>query len=75
MGARSALDYGRPDATSDSEKASEYAGVIGRLAPGEDASRVEAAMRIEHGTLERLDAIHFAREVKAAVARIHASSS
>ena len=51
---------------------SAYARVIGRLAPGEDASQVEADMRRRHGDLDQVDAVDFAREVKAAVARMHA---
>ena len=48
--------------------------VIRRLAPEEDPVHVEAWMCREHGDLTRIDAIYFAREVKAAVERVHAAS-
>lgn len=47
-------------------------GLIGRLAPGEDPARVAAWIRHEHGTLDNVEPLDFVREVKRAVARIHA---
>jgi hypothetical protein len=44
-----------------------YAAEIQRLAPDVDPAHVEAWMRLEHGTLDGLDAIDFAREVQVAV--------
>ena len=44
-----------------------YAGVIGRLAPDCDPAHVEAWMRVEHPTLDGLDAVRFTREVAVAV--------
>ena len=43
-----------------------YAALIGRLAPDHDPAHVEAWIHLEHSTLDGLDAIHFAREVRAA---------
>jgi diguanylate cyclase (GGDEF)-like protein len=51
---------------------SAYAGVIRRLAPGEDPALVEAFVRLEHGPLSNVEPVDFAREVAAAVTRIHA---
>ena len=47
-----------------------YAARIARLAPDHDPAHVEAWMRLEHPTLDGLDAIQFAREVAGAVACI-----
>jgi hypothetical protein len=50
-----------------------YAALISRLAPGENPARVEAMMRHTHGSVRSISPTSFAREVKAAVTRIHAS--
>ena len=47
---------------------SSYATLIRPLAPEYDPAHVEAWMRLEHDTLDALDATRFASEVKAAVA-------
>lgn len=49
-----------------------HGALIRRLAPDEDPAHVEAWILHEHGTLDNVEPIHFAREVKRAVARIHA---
>ncbi len=50
-----------------------YAGIIGRLAPGLDPAHVEAWMLAKHGDLDEIDAVYFAREVKAAAERARAA--
>jgi len=49
-----------------------HGGLIRRLAPDEDPVHVEAWIRHAHGSLDAVEPLHFAREVKRAVARIHA---
>lgn len=49
---------------------SPYTRLIERLAPDHDPAHVEAWMRLEHGTLDALNAVHFAREVHVAIACI-----
>ena len=49
---------------------STYAAAIAVLAPDHDPAHVEAWMRLEHPTLDAVDAVHFAREVVVAVACI-----
>ena len=46
--------------------------IITRLAPDEDPAHVEAWICHKHGALINVNPIHFAREVKRAVASIHA---
>jgi hypothetical protein len=48
--------------------ASSYAAAIAALAPDHDPAHIEAWMRLEHATLDGLDAAHFAAEVQAAIA-------
>lgn len=55
------------------EPGSPFARLIARLAPGEDPAHVEAWMRLEHGVLEDVNPLHFAREVKKAVGRVQAA--
>lgn len=50
-----------------------FSRLIGRLAPGEDPAHVEAWMILEHGELEDLNPLHFAREVQNAIGRVHAA--
>jgi hypothetical protein len=47
-----------------------YATLIRGLAPGYDPRHVEAYMRVEHNTLDKLSPRDFAREVRLAVACI-----
>ncbi|MGI9098084.1 MAG: hypothetical protein ACR2H2_06245 [Solirubrobacteraceae bacterium] len=61
----------RPEAAG--TNGNSYAALIKRLAPGEDAARVEAWMRAEHGTLDSIDPVHFARAVKTAVDGVRAA--
>ena len=52
-----------------------HCGLIRRLAPDEDPAHVEAWIRHEHGSLDNVEPLQFVREVKRAVARIHAQGS
>lgn len=51
---------------------STYTRLIKRLAPQANPADIEALLRQEHGTLENIEPIHFARAVKAAATRIPA---
>ncbi|HEX4345216.1 MAG TPA: hypothetical protein VHZ31_06600 [Solirubrobacteraceae bacterium] len=50
----------------------DFSRLLGRLAPEEDPAHVEAWLRVAHGELEHIDALHFVREVKLAVESIRA---
>jgi len=53
-------------------KVTPYGTQIRQLAPSHDPRHVEAYMRLEHGTLDRLSPRQFAADVKMAVACIDA---
>ena len=48
-----------------------YLPLIWRLAPNEDPAHVEAWICHEHGAVDNVNPIHFAREIKRAVTSIH----
>jgi hypothetical protein len=63
----------RPATKTDRVPPSVYVGVIRRLVPAEDPAHVEAWLRREHGPLDAIAAIDFARATKLAAQRARAT--
>ena len=65
-------DAALPPAKCDGANAppSPYARIIERFAAGQDPARVERWLRVEHGSMDSIASIYFAREVKLAAAGV-----
>jgi hypothetical protein len=53
----------------DAAAGSAYAGIMARLAPGEDPAHIVAWLVAEHGSLDSIDPVRFACAVKLAAER------